>query len=189
MIFFCPYYVAAIVCVLTEKEHFSSNALIIILSSMVFLLSLHAIALFLDTYPTPTTTTTTTRLTEPLLVSVKSSSSSSSLKQESSKEVEEEDDDDEAVQLSKQHNQKEKKSDYGTRQLLELTKPHSNMLWISCAVLLVRLPLSLSIPHWVAETIGDLSQGNYSSANWNVLYLVLCGTGDAVRHLSLSLSS
>eukprot|EP00940_MAST-03C_sp_MAST-3C-sp2_P002706 g2706.t1 len=72
------------------------------------------------------------------------------------------------------------KRGYGTSQLLELTKPHSRMLWISCCVLLVRLPLSLSIPHWVAETIGALSDGDYERANWNVGYLVACGTGDAI---------
>jgi len=44
----------------------------------------------------------------------------------------------------------------------------------------VRLPLSLSIPHWVAETIGCVARDDLDGAYRNVAYLLVCGTGDAI---------
>ena len=179
LIFFCNYYLAVIVCVVVERDRFNAHVLIILLSSIIFLLFLHAIALFLDIAPSPSTPTSSRSLTDPLLQTLHES-----CKEENEEKYE--DDDEEALRHAKRESGDKDTNDYGTATLLELTKPHSNMLWISCAVLIVRLPLSLSIPHWVAETIGDLSQGNYHGANWNVFYLLVCGTGDAVR-ISLSL--
>ena len=151
MIFFCNYYVATIVCVVIERDRFDSNVLVIVLASIAFILSLHAIALFLHIAPSSSTPASPSEsLTDPLLETTISS------KEEEEKS---EDDDEEALRHAKQDSKVKHAKDYGTATLLELTKPHSNMLWISCAVLLVRLPLSLSIPHWVAETIGDLSEG------------------------------
>ena len=172
LIFFCNYYVATIVCVVIERDRFDSNVLVIVLASIAFILSLHAIALFLHIAPSSSTPASPSEsLTDPLLETTISS------KEEEEKS---EDDDEEALRHAKQDSKVKHAKEYGTATLLELTKPHSNMLWISCAVLLVRLPLSLSIPHWVAETIGDLSEGNYRGAKWNVFYLVICGTGDAI---------
>lgn len=39
---------------------------------------------------------------------------------------------------------------YGTLKLLQLARPHKYWLYAGCVVLLVRLPFSLSIPHWVS---------------------------------------
>lgn len=83
-----------------------------------------------------------------------------------------------APHLDKDENVEENSND--TSQLLKLTNPHRRLLYISCLVLLIRLPLSLSIPHFVAETIGALGHGRYDDAQWNILYLVACGTGDAI---------
>ena len=69
---------------------------------------------------------------------------------------------------------------YGTLQLLKIARPHRHWLYYACAVLLVRLPLSLSVPHWVAETIGALINSDYQGAQRNVLYLCVAGTGDAL---------
>ena len=153
MIFFCNYYVATIVCVVIERDRFDSNVLVIVLASIAFILSLHAIVLFLHIAPSSSnpSSSSSESLTDPLLETTTSS------KEE--EEEKNEDDDEEALRHAKQESKVKHAKDYGTATLLELTKPHSNMLWISCAVLLVRLPLSLSIPHWVAETIGDLSEG------------------------------
>ena len=82
-----------------------------------------------------------------------------------------------AEQAEQSHREKR---GYGTIQLLKIARPHRHWLYWACAVLLVRLPLSLSVPHWVAETISCLIDSNYKGAYWNVLYLCLAGTGDAV---------
>lgn len=46
---------------------------------------------------------------------------------------------------------------YGTLQLLKIARPHRHWLYWGCTALLVRLPMSLSVPHFVAESIGALS--------------------------------
>ena len=69
---------------------------------------------------------------------------------------------------------------YGTLQLLRIARPHRSWLYWGCAVLLVRLPLSLSIPHWVAESIGCVARDDIDGAYRNVAYLLVCGTGDAI---------
>jgi len=69
---------------------------------------------------------------------------------------------------------------YGTLQLLNIARPHRHWLYYACAVLLVRLPLSLSIPHWVAETITCLISSDYMGAQKNIIFLCIAGTGDAL---------
>ena len=69
---------------------------------------------------------------------------------------------------------------FGTLQLLRIARPHRGWLYTGCTVLLVRLPCSLSIPHWVAETIGALSASDYTRANWCVIYLMVLGSADAL---------
>lgn len=69
---------------------------------------------------------------------------------------------------------------YGTFKLLELARPHRSWLYAGCLILLLRLPFSLSIPHWVAETIGALIDKQWSVATWNVIYLCICGTCDSI---------
>jgi len=67
----------------------------------------------------------------------------------------------------------------GTRRLIKLAGPHSLYLYIGCVVLLIRLPFSLSIPHFVSSTLGALSRLEYSVAKSNILFLFVSGTIDA----------
>ncbi|CAJ1969937.1 unnamed protein product [Cylindrotheca closterium] len=67
----------------------------------------------------------------------------------------------------------------GTRRLLALAKPQTMYLYIGCLTLLVRLPFSLSIPHFVSTTLGALSQSEYERARREIMWLFLLGTIDA----------
>ena len=67
----------------------------------------------------------------------------------------------------------------GTRRLIKLAKPQVFYLYLGCAVLLVRLPFSLSIPHFVSTTLGALARGDYASARMEILLLFILGTIDA----------
>ena len=67
----------------------------------------------------------------------------------------------------------------GTRRLLKLAKPQVFYLYLGCAVLLVRLPFSLSIPHFVSTTLGALARGDYAGARTEILLLFILGTIDA----------
>lgn len=67
----------------------------------------------------------------------------------------------------------------GTRRLLKLAKPQVFYLYLGCAVLLLRLPFSLSIPHFVSTTLGALSRGDFAGARMEVLLLFILGTIDA----------
>ncbi|KAK1747948.1 ABC transporter [Skeletonema marinoi] len=68
----------------------------------------------------------------------------------------------------------------GTARLLKLAGKESFYLWLGIAVLLIRLPFSLSIPHFVSTTIGSLIDDDYDGAKRNVLLLFLSGTVDAI---------
>ncbi len=68
----------------------------------------------------------------------------------------------------------------GTRRLLKLAGRQSLFLWVGIVVLLIRLPFSLSIPHFVSSTIGDLINEDYDGAKTSVLLLFLLGTVDSV---------
>ncbi len=63
--------------------------------------------------------------------------------------------------------------------LLSLAIPHKVYLYTGCAALLLRLPFSLSIPHFVSSAIGALSRSDFDSSVENILYLVSAGTVDA----------
>lgn len=67
----------------------------------------------------------------------------------------------------------------GTRRLIKLAAPQMLYLYIGCAVLLVRLPFSLSIPHFVSTTLGALGRGDFAAARVEVLLLFILGTIDA----------
>jgi len=69
---------------------------------------------------------------------------------------------------------------FGTLTLLRIAWPHRWWLYAGCGALLLRLPLSLSVPHWVAETIGALSEGDHASATRCIALLCAMGTGDAL---------
>lgn len=68
----------------------------------------------------------------------------------------------------------------GTRRLLQLARPQVVYLYAGCLVLLIRLPFSLSIPHFVSTTLTALSQGNFHLARAEIAWLFLFGTLDAV---------
>jgi hypothetical protein len=50
----------------------------------------------------------------------------------------------------------------GTRRLLAVAKPQLSYLYIGCVTLLIRMPFSLSIPHFVSTTLGALSNAEYN---------------------------
>lgn len=67
----------------------------------------------------------------------------------------------------------------GTRRLLKLAAPQVIYLYVGCLTLLIRLPFSLSIPHFVATTLGALSQGEFDRARREISWLFILGTIDA----------
>lgn len=67
----------------------------------------------------------------------------------------------------------------GIGRLLQLAQPEKMTLFIGCVVLCIRLPFSLSIPHFVAETFGALTNDDYDDAKHQVLLLVVAGSIDA----------
>jgi len=67
----------------------------------------------------------------------------------------------------------------GTKRLMKLAGPHTKYLYAGCLVLLIRLPFSLSIPHFISETLGALARSNYSEAKMNIFLLFALGTVDA----------
>lgn len=67
----------------------------------------------------------------------------------------------------------------GIRRIIKLAGPHTFYLYLGCLVLLVRLPFSLSIPHFVSTTIGALSRSEYDKATLNIGLLFGFGTIDA----------
>ena len=68
---------------------------------------------------------------------------------------------------------------YGTWKLLQLAQPHKRVLYSACVVLCIRLPFSLSMPHWVSQVIGALFDKQWADASWNIIYLAIAGTVDA----------
>ena len=67
----------------------------------------------------------------------------------------------------------------GTRRLLALAKPEVIYLYMGCAALLIRLPFSLSIPHFVSTTLGCLSRSDFSGAHTEIVLLFILGSIDA----------
>ena len=68
----------------------------------------------------------------------------------------------------------------GSARLLKLAGKESLYLWLGISVLLIRLPFSLSIPHFVSTTIGSIIDKDYDGAKRKVLLLFLSGTVDAI---------
>uniref|UniRef100_A0A7S1G3H8 ABC transporter n=1 Tax=Corethron hystrix TaxID=216773 RepID=A0A7S1G3H8_9STRA len=66
------------------------------------------------------------------------------------------------------------------RLLSSIPSSSRRILGLGCLALLVRLPLSLSIPHFIAECLGDLSSGEYDKARRSILYILGAGTLDAL---------
>ena len=67
----------------------------------------------------------------------------------------------------------------GTRRLLKLAQPQVLYLYIGCITLLIRLPFSLCIPHFVSTTLVALTQGDFHKGRHEVFWLFLLGSIDA----------
>lgn len=85
------------------------------------------------------------------------------------------------VQQSETHDELNDQSRIqGTKRLIKLAAPQVGYLYLGCVVLLVRLPFSLSIPHFVSSTLGALSRGDFRQAKADILLLFVLGSVDAV---------
>jgi hypothetical protein len=67
----------------------------------------------------------------------------------------------------------------GTKRLLAVAAPQVVYIYIGCITLLIRLPFSLSIPHFVSTTLGALADGEYDRARREIIWLFMLGTIDA----------
>lgn len=67
----------------------------------------------------------------------------------------------------------------GTRRLLHLAAPQVIYLYVGCITLLIRLPFSLCIPHFVSTTLGAMSDGEFDRGRREILWLFILGTIDA----------
>lgn len=68
----------------------------------------------------------------------------------------------------------------GISRLFKLAKNQKHCLILGCIVLLIRLPFSLSIPHFVATTIFALTKEDYDRTKENIILLIICGSIDAL---------
>jgi ABC-type multidrug transport system fused ATPase/permease subunit len=68
----------------------------------------------------------------------------------------------------------------GTRRLLQLAAPEVLYLWTGCIVLLIRLPFSLAIPHFVSTTLSAVAHAQFARAKQEIFRLFLLGTVDAL---------
>eukprot|EP01065_Artemidia_motanka_P022054 TRINITY_DN26272_c0_g1_i1.p1 TRINITY_DN26272_c0_g1~~TRINITY_DN26272_c0_g1_i1.p1 ORF type:complete len:815 (+),score=259.33 TRINITY_DN26272_c0_g1_i1:44-2488(+) len=69
---------------------------------------------------------------------------------------------------------------YGWRHLLGFARPEQRWITLGCVCLVFRLPFSLSIPHFISETIGALSDRDLDGARLQIALLLIAGTMDAV---------
>ena len=76
-------------------------------------------------------------------------------------------------------NQQQQSRIQGTLRLIKLAAPQISYLYMGCIVLLIRLPFSLSIPHFISTTLGALTRGDYTAARSEILLLFILGTIDA----------
>ena len=83
------------------------------------------------------------------------------------------------------HNEEENHADEptsrirGTKRLLAIAAPQVVYLYIGCITLLIRLPFSLSIPHFVSTTLGALADKEFDRARREIIWLFILGTIDA----------
>jgi hypothetical protein len=68
----------------------------------------------------------------------------------------------------------------GCRRLLQMAASQVVYLYLGCAVLLVRLPFSLAIPHFVSTTLSAVARSDFDVAHEAILALVICGSIDAL---------
>lgn len=67
----------------------------------------------------------------------------------------------------------------GTTRLLQLAAPEVLYLYAGCVALLIRLPFSLSIPHFVSTTLSAVGHGDFEKAHREILFLFIFGSIDA----------
>ena len=67
----------------------------------------------------------------------------------------------------------------GAKRLFQEASPQMLYLYAGFAVLLIRLPFSLSIPHLVSTTLSALAQANFDRARHEIFLLLLLGSIDA----------
>eukprot|EP00659_Diplonema_papillatum_P016577 gene16577-25424_t len=72
------------------------------------------------------------------------------------------------------------KTKAGWGRLLLLARPERRIIAAGCLALVIRLPFSLSIPHFVSECIGCLIARDESGAIRNIILLMIAGTVDAI---------
>jgi ATP-binding cassette subfamily B (MDR/TAP) protein 9 len=70
--------------------------------------------------------------------------------------------------------------DPGWSRLLALAGTQRSMLVAGCVALLVRLPFSLAVPHFVSECLGAVISGDHRQAWWSITALAIAGTIDAI---------
>jgi ABC-type multidrug transport system fused ATPase/permease subunit len=68
----------------------------------------------------------------------------------------------------------------GFCRLLDLASPQKLLLVAGSVALLIRLPFSLAVPHFVADTLAAVIGGNMKQASWSILCLVVAGSIDAI---------
>eukprot|EP00522_Entomoneis_paludosa_P007613 CAMPEP_0172464240 /NCGR_PEP_ID=MMETSP1065-20121228/49873_1 /TAXON_ID=265537 /ORGANISM="Amphiprora paludosa, Strain CCMP125" /LENGTH=1193 /DNA_ID=CAMNT_0013220419 /DNA_START=26 /DNA_END=3607 /DNA_ORIENTATION=+ len=67
----------------------------------------------------------------------------------------------------------------GTRRLLQLASSQVGYLYLGCVALLIRLPFSLAIPHFVSTTLAAVGRGDFHAAKQEILFLFVLGSIDA----------
>lgn len=65
------------------------------------------------------------------------------------------------------------------QRLVTRARPHIWYLLGGCLALVIRLPFSLSLPHFVSETIGGLLDKDEASVRFNITCFIVCGCVDA----------
>ena len=63
---------------------------------------------------------------------------------------------------------------------MRLAAPQRPWLVGGCLALLIRLPFSLAVPHFVSKAIGSAIDGDMGAARANVLYLFVAGSFDSL---------
>lgn len=66
------------------------------------------------------------------------------------------------------------------KQLVDRARGEALWLFAGCAVLMVRLPFSLALPHFVSETISALILKDFAAAKTSISYFVAAGIVDAL---------
>jgi ABC-type multidrug transport system fused ATPase/permease subunit len=67
-----------------------------------------------------------------------------------------------------------------TRRLLQLASSQMSYLYLGCIVLLVRLPFSLAMPHFVSTTLAAVAASDFTAAHQEIQWLLVAGTVDAI---------